>query len=254
MSMLQDAHIHLQSAGDEAEKIASLADGQGVGRFFCNGVSPSDWGRVRSLADSFKCVVPFFGVHPWYVDDAPQGWETELERYLESPNSRMGEIGLDGAKKDVDFSRQREIFAAQLDIAVRMKKSFTVHCVNAWDAFLEEIASRGSDVSFMIHWFSGSAEVAEQLVARGAYISFSPRLLYERAKKHRAVFDAMPIDRILLETDYPYLPGMKEGEVVEASKYFEWLSALYGIAARLKNMDERELIDKVWDNGTIFLH
>lgn len=253
--MFQDAHIHLQNGGLQTAKILSDAREQRCGRFFCNGSAPSDWNEVRDLAASSGTIVPFYGVHPWYVDEARDGWDAALLERLKDPKARIGEIGLDSAKKELDINKQREVFSRQIDIAVETGRSFAVHCVHAWEMLVEELDMRkGKLPGFMIHWFSGSPEVARELVRRGAYLSFSPRLLYERAKRHRAAFDAVPLERILLETDYPYLPDAVSGDAETADKYFEWLKALYGIAAHLKSTDEESFIDKVWENGTIFLH
>ena len=253
--MMQDAHIHLQDCPEEADKISAEAAGRRVGRFFCNGTSAQDWPKVMEMAGSYGNIIPFFGVHPWQADKTVEGWDKKLIGYLASDGSCIGEIGLDAAKKDIDLARQREVFTRQLDIAVEFNKPFAIHCVQAWDVLLEELRMRKDNkLSFMVHWFSGSPEIASELIRLGGYISFSPKLLYERALKHRASFSVTPVDRILLETDYPYTPNSGGPEKPEASKYFEWLSSLYGIAARLKNMDEKTFEQKVWDNGTVFLH
>jgi TatD DNase family protein len=253
--MLQDAHIHLQDCPEEAVRISAEAAGRGVGRFFCNGTRPRDWPEVMELADSHGNIIPFFGVHPWHADKTADGWDKKLIEYLTLPGSRIGEIGLDGAKKNISPARQLEVFTRQLDIAVEFKRPFTVHCVQAWDVLLEEIGMRkDKKLSFMVHWFSGSPETAAELIKLGGYISFSPRLLYERALKHRASFDSTPLDRILLETDYPHTPDPGSAGRPGESKYFEWIRSLYGIAARLKKLDEKTFEQKVWDNGTVFLH
>ena len=242
---MQDAHIHLQDSGAEADKILTSAKARRVGMFFCNGTSTDDWPKVKSLADSCDGVVPFFGIHPWSADRAVNGWDDILVKYLSDPKACIGEIGLDKAKKNVDFEKQREIFTRQLDIAIELRRPFAVHCVQAWDTLVEEIRRRtDKNICFMVHWFSGSPETAAELIKLGAYISFSPRLIYERALKHRESFSATPINKVLLETDYPYLPDAIARNTQDAEKYFEWLGALYGIAARLKNMETEAFEDK----------
>lgn len=253
--MLQDAHMHLQDAVTEARQILATAAKNGVGRFFCNSTGPSDWEEVRELARSHASVVPFFGVHPWFIDKARDGWDVRLKEYLQDGASRVGEIGLDRARRSVSFGEQAAIFARQLDIAAEMKKPFTVHCVQAWDCLLAELAGHiAGRVPFIVHWFSGSPEVALELVAAGAYISFSPRLLDEGAEKHRASFARVPVERILLETDYPYMPDVEKERIPGAEEYFTALESLYECASRIKGIRGDEFARKVWDNGTIFLH
>lgn len=252
--MLQDAHIHLQDCGRRAEEILHAARERGVGRFFVNATSPYDWSEVRDLSERYRGVVPFFGVHPWYIDRVRDGWEEKLKRFLKLPGSCVGEIGLDGARTDIDFGLQQVVFTRQLDIAMKLRKPFAVHCVQAWDTLLYELRKRsGSLPTFTLHWFSGSPEVALELTKLGGYISVSTRLLYERAIKQRASFDATPADRLLLETDYPYTPDKAEGPGEDAAKYFEWLTALYGMAAKRKEMDDKTFAKRIWDNGTVLL-
>ncbi len=256
--MLQDAHIHIQDAGPEGEKILRGAARNGVGRFFCNGATPSDWEAVKSLSRSCDGVVPFFGVHPWYIDEAVPDWEKTLAGYLSDTAARIGEIGLDRAKRGISFERQLEVFRTQLDIASEMQRPFTVHCVQAWDALLQELHRRvpraGHKTPFIIHWFSGSPEVAGDLVKLGAYISFSPRLIDAVGGKQEESFRQVPADRILLETDYPYMPGAPSGVMTDAQSYFSTLHSLYKGAAALKGMREDEFTRRVWDNGTVFVY
>jgi TatD DNase family protein len=253
--MLQDAHIHLQDAGTEGRQILEAASGNGVGRFFCNGAAPSDWEELNGLARSHESVVPFFGVHPWFIGKAGNGWDARLKEYLRDGASRVGEIGLDKARRAVPFAEQTVFFARQLELAAEMKKPFAVHCVQAWDALLEELTRHiAGSVPFIVHWFSGSPETALELVKAGAYISFSPRLLEESAERHRASFGRVPVGRILLETDYPYMPGVEKGRIPSPGRYFTVLRSLYECAARLKGMDGDEFSRKVWDNGTVFVH
>jgi len=254
--MLQDAHIHLQDARPEAARILRDSPARGVGRFFCNGSSPSDWDGVKAFAGSYGSVVPFYGVHPWYADEAGSGWEEDLRARLASGNSCIGEIGLDRARKSVDFGKQLGIFGRQLDIAFETAKPFAVHCVQAWETLLGELSSRDNRrcPPFIVHWFSGSPEVAAELTRLGAYISFSPRLLDEGAEKHRGSFVKVPLERILLETDYPYTPGAGKGEAAPPEEYFRTLEALYAAAANLRGISGEEFTKKVWDNGTVFVH
>lgn len=251
--MLQDAHIHLQDAGEQARRILTAAAESGVGRFFCNAAALSDWEEVGALARDFESVVPFFGIHPWYAGGAPDGWDARLKERLQDKASRVGEIGLDKARRTVNFEKQTEIFRKQLDIAVQTKKPFAVHCVLAWETLIAELAGHvAGRVPFIVHWFSGSPEMALELVKAGGYISFSTRLLDKGAQKHRASFDRVPIDRILLETDYPYMPDVKKGQIPGAEEYFAALTALYECASRLKGISADELARKVWNNGTVF--
>lgn len=254
--MLQDAHIHLQDAGTEGLRILREAPAARAGRFFCNGSSPSDWEEVRAIAESSEAAVPFYGVHPWYINEAGTGWEEKLREYLTPGRSCVGEIGLDKARGKADFDKQLHIFARQLDVASSLNKPFAVHCVQAWEALLAELARHGAKglPPFIIHWFSGSPEVAAELVRLGAYISFSPRIMDEGPSRQRDSFARVPVERILLETDYPYMPGAKKGAAPTADGYFNMLRSLYSCAAGLKDIAGEVFENRIWDNGTVFVH
>lgn len=253
--MLRDAHIHLQDAKGFGEKILLASSARGVGEFFCNGSAPSDWSAVKGLADRFDSVVPFFGVHPWYLDEAGEGWEKALRTYINGPRAGIGEIGLDRAKRKSKPEDQEAIFRRQVEIAIERDLPFTIHCVRAWEALLNELIRQKFDrrrsPPFIVHWFSGSPETALELAKLGAYISFSPRLIDDISGRERESFLRLPAERVLLETDYPYMPGVREPGVED---YFSTLESLYRYAAKLKGMREDEFIKTVWNNGTVFVH
>jgi TatD DNase family protein len=253
--MLQDAHVHLQDVepGSGLGYILSRAREHGVGRFFCNAAAPSDWEAVRAIAGGRDDVVPFFGIHPWHADEAADGWDEKLLAYLGTPGSKVGEIGLDRAKRGTDFELQKKIFGKQLEIARKLRRPFVVHCVDAWGPLMEML--RGSEVKgipFIVHWFSGSRDIAAELIKLGGYISFSSRLTETGAEKTISAFKDVPVGRILLETDFPYMAGVPKDKTPTVEMYFQSLSALYGCAARLKDMEEREFAETVWENGTAF--
>jgi TatD DNase family protein len=253
--MLQDAHLHLQDVepGSDLGYILSHAREHGVGRFFCNASAPSDWGAVRAIADGRDDVVPFFGVHPWYADEAIPDWDEKLLAYLGTARSKVGEIGLDRAKRGADFELQKKIFGRQLEIVRRLRRPFVVHCVDAWGPLIEMLhGSETKGIPFIVHWFSGSRDIAAELIKLGGYISFSSRLADEGAEKTISAFKDVPVGRILLETDFPYMAGVPKDEAPTVEMYFQSLSALYSCAARLKGMEEPEFAETVWENGTAF--
>lgn len=254
--ILQDCHIHLLDAGNSGRAVLESARKRGIGRFFCNSASPADWAAVKELASSENDIVPFYGIHPWYCDEISARWEEDLEKLLADAKACIGEIGLDRSERRVDsFESQRMVFRRQLDIAAGMHKPFTIHCVKAWDALLEELRVRSPFTApFIAHRFTGSVDVAAQLLKLGAYLSFSPSLLDENSLRSRAVFAGVPAERLLFETDYPYLPGYRSGVYPDSNEYFSALDALYRRSAVLRGVAIEEFSSRVWDNGTVFVH
>lgn len=253
--MLQDAHIHLQDVADAALRERMLAAGpvSGTGRFFCSATSPDDWDAVADLARQHAGVVPFFGLHPWFVDKAKAGWEDGLVKRLRQGARRagVGEIGLDYRTGKPGSAAQTGAFAAQLDIARACNCPVAIHCVDAWGALLKELRAHPMEkVPFMVHLFSGSAEVLAELIELGAYLSFSTAIVQGAPARVIDAFGRTPLDRLLLETDYPYVRS-KSGEL--PTDHGALLKTIYEEAARRKGVG-REVFEKaVWDNGTLFV-
>lgn len=256
--MLQDAHAHLQAVTDKdgLTKTLSGLSQNSVGRIFCNATSPGDWDAVRAFAGRYTEVVPFYGVHPWFAGNLEAGWEKRLATYLEKGPSGIGEIGLDRAKeKETGLDVQLEVFEKQISIAFVLKKPFVLHCVDAWGAVTGPLKSRGAGkLPFIVHSFSGSKEVMSELIGLGAYLSFSLKLVEKRYKKIHEAFMAAPLERLLLETDFPYAPGSVSKMPAKPGDYFDCVKRVYGIAAELKGIGGEELERRVWENGTVFVH
>jgi TatD DNase family protein len=256
--MLQDGHAHLQSVTDKegmCRILAALSENK-VGRIFCNATSPEDWESVSGFASKYKEVIPFYGIHPWFADKLEDGWHKRLVTYLEKPPSGIGEIGLDRAKEtEIGFEIQREVFEKQLSIAFVLNKSFTLHCVDAWGAVIESLkVRRAGKLPFIVHSFSGSKEVLADIIKLGGYVSFSLKLVEKRYKKISEAFLAAPLERLLLETDFPYAPGAVSKVPARPEDYPDCVKRLYEIAARLKGVEAGKLEKAVWENGTVFLH
>ena len=251
--MLQDAHIHLQDVKEYKYKnsILSGLPSEKVGRFFCNATSPDDWQIVRDLALNNDNVVPFFGVHPWFIEKIKPGWDTELTKFIQDPNSGIGEIGLDRLKKEIDFEKAKTVFDRQLEIAALFKKPVTIHCIDAWGEMVETLKRYDQkDLTFMAHAFNSSEEVVKELLKLNGYISFPLKYLEGRSQGLLEVFRIFPNERLLLETDFPYFSNSS----AISEEYFRIISRLYKTAAEIKKINEEQFRKIIWENGTIFLH
>lgn len=206
--MLLDSHNHLQSArfGKSAGDLIAEMKAAGISGCVVNGTRESDWEAVRNIAREFPDFVrPAYGVHPWFADTAEQGWEKRLKRFLiDNPLASVGEIGIDGWVDSPALGVQLEVFSKQVAIAVELDRVMTVHCLKAWDELFQMMDQVDAwPEKFLMHSFGGSIEVAERLLKRGAWFSFSGYFLQTRKRKVLEVFKRLPKDRILLETDAP---------------------------------------------------
>lgn len=202
-----DAHCHYQFA-ELPYTAVELARREGVTWAMVNGSAPVDWPDVLALFQRDPRNLPAFGLHPWDVSTAPSDWLEALHRFLvATPQASIGEVGLDQWIKDYDIVAQEKALRAQLSLAVELDRPVTIHCVKAMDSLLvilrsETLPRRG----FLLHSWNGPAEWVPELVSLGAYFSFSAHHLQPRKIHLRQQFaQAIPMERILIETDAPAL-------------------------------------------------
>lgn len=206
--MLFDSHNHLQSAkfGKPAAELIAGMRAAGISGCVANATREADWEAVAALAREFSgFVFPAYGIHPWFADTAEEGWGERLrERLLADPAASVGEAGVDGWVDSPRMEVQIPVFVKQAEIAAELGRAMTVHCLKAWEPLFEAMDRAAAwPEKFLMHSFGGSAEVAERLLKKGAWFSFSGHFLHPRKAKVLEVFRKLPADRILLETDAP---------------------------------------------------
>jgi TatD DNase family protein len=253
-----DAHLHLQHIPDRRvlETIFREAPSRGIRQFFCNAIKLEDCETLSEIASEYDSVVPFYGIHPWEARNQPGNWDAELEKCIREPFCGVGEIGLD-KKKDPDLSGQVEVFTRQLEMAKEHKKPVMIHCVQAWGEMLPILRKNSSGLRFLIHSFRGSEEILAELMKLGAFVTFSWKLFHQKygetPEKVAALIKKVPADRLLLETDFPYI-GEKCFSTLTAEQYFECIKDTYATAAQLLGMSLKQLEEQVERNGKAFLH
>jgi len=202
-----DSHCHLQDLRFEGDVtvIMERSRQEGISQMLCCGTKPSDWSAVEQFASKYSEIIPAFGIHPWYVDEVGGEWKDLLRRYLGSnPNAAVGEIGLDFVVSPRRDDLQVEIFLDQMRVAKEFSRPVSVHCVRAWGRLLEVLEHIGEEMHGMvIHSFSGSPEIARQLLKFGVYFSFSAAITKPDYKRAADLVQAVPLDHLLIETDAP---------------------------------------------------
>ena len=216
---LIDTHTHLDGFARRGELPAVLmrAREAGVTEMISIGTDSEDWALIRELAVAHPGVVHFtVGLHPCSVRE---NWAVEVAQIeafwaAEKNPVALGECGLDrfhlpkddAARADLVFAWQKAAFAVQLEIARRLACPVVVHSRGAFAETVAMIDASGVDWTRVVfHCFSeGPAEMAE-LVKRGAFGSFTGVLTYKNAENVRAAAQTQGLDRLMLETDAPYL-------------------------------------------------
>ncbi|MDF7826264.1 TatD family hydrolase [Pontiellaceae bacterium B12227] len=204
---LFDAHNHVQDDRlfPDLGKVMKRAADAGVVKMGVKGCCEDDWPRVIQIMETYPGTYPSFGLHPWFIADRSAGWFQTLETLLtEYPSAAVGEIGIDHAIEERDDADQEKVFLQQMELARKLDRPASIHCRRAWGRLIELLDQFGElPRGMLIHCFGGSAEIATELVKRGAYISFSGSITRPNARKAGPAIRAVPDDRILIETDAP---------------------------------------------------
>ncbi len=197
-----DAHAHLDFPEFDADRDAVLerAQARGVRGVVVPGVDEASWERARRLGFPY-CV----GVHPqWLQEDERDPAAIEAALRADPGAVGVGETGLD-ARVDVPAERQRAVFEAHLRAAAARSLPVVLHVVGRHGAALA-ILERHAPLRGMVHGFSGAPEVARRYLALGLHLSFGGLVTRPRALKARAAATAVPLERLLVETDSPSAP------------------------------------------------
>lgn len=246
-----DAHIHIQDikVSGEIDRFLDHQRISGQVRFFNCSITPADWPVVKDLSQKNNQLLPFFGIHPWFSDLADEAAFQKLEEYLSWPAAFAGEMGLDRSRKNVDLSLQIDVFSRQLELACRYQKPFALHCVRAWDDALRLIKKYAPGLKFLAHSFYAPMQVAHEIHEMGGFFSVPVKEFLRPKDGFCDVFQKLPLERILLESDFPYQLKWTTPE-----DYRNELDQGYQIAASWKGLDVNEFVRIINDNGTIFTH
>ena len=207
--MLFDSHAHYNDSKFDEDRFALLDKMQehGVGYIMNVSDSMESIKKVLEIAEKYPYVYASVGVHPAACGDLKEDDMDILRSYKNHKKVRaIGEIGLDYYWADVARDIQKKWFARQLELAKELKLPVIIHDRDAHEDCMDILrASSARDIGGIFHCYSGSAEMAREILSWGMYIAFGGTLTFSNAKKTVAVAEYVPLDRIVLETDCPYL-------------------------------------------------
>ena len=204
-----DTHCHLFLLDREPPEVVETARAAGVDRLICVGVDAPTSRRSLELADSLSGVFATAGLHPHDASTLDDRLGAELEEMLLDPRCvGVGETGLDHFRMHSPAEEQERVFRLHIDLARESGKPLVVHVRDAWPDVLR-VLEEGSAERVVIHCFSGDADVARECVARGYYLSFAGNVTYPKNDHLRQAARTTPLDRLLVETDSPFLAPQK---------------------------------------------
>lgn len=247
--MLFDTHAHLDDRrfNEDREALLSALPGQGVGLLMNPGCDLDSSRAACGLARRISWIYAAVGSHPDAADQMGPALLEEYRRLVqENPKVKaIGEIGLDYHYEDVPRAQQLSCFRAQMALARELDLPVIVHEREA-HADGMRVVEEFPEVTGVFHCFSGSVELAKWLVDRGWYIGFTGVITFKNARRLVEVAQAIPLDRMVIETDCPYMaPEPFRGRRNDPGYVYRMAQRL----AELRGLPVEEMEAITWENG-----
>ena len=253
--MIFDSHAHYNDSKFDGERdalLSRLLSGD-VGAIVNASVNPGDSRLSLKLSEAYPQIYAAVGIHPSDVEKVGklESAIAETETLAAHPKAvAIGEIGLDYYWEPYDKQKQKDFFFAQLELARKLSMPVVIHDRDA-HGDTDEILEKYTDVKAVLHSFSGSGEWAKELVRDGRYISFSGVLTFKNARKTVEAAKVVPLERILIETDAPYLaPTPLRGSINNSGNLIYVASVL----ADIKCVSLDEILDITFENACRFFN
>ncbi len=242
---MTDTHAHLDACAEPAEALVARARAAGVERIVSVGSGLDSCRTTLAIAAREHGVFAALGIHPHQAGDDDAGRLDELRELLGDERAvAVGETGLDFYRDYAPHDRQRELFARQLELAAELGKAVVVHTRAASDETAE--ALEGFEGTVVLHCFS-APELLPVALERGYYVSFAGNVTYPSAEELREAVRLVPSDRLLVETDSPYLsPQPRRGRPNEPANVVHTVAAL----AEARGEDADQLANRLDANAT----
>jgi TatD DNase family protein len=202
------AHLHFPGFDDDREAVLARARAAGVRRMVTIGTDAETCGAALALAEREPDVWATAGVHPHDAAESDEAAVAEVERLAAAPRVvAIGEIGLDFFRNLSPPETQERVLRRFLALARRLHKPVVLHCRDAHARILAILADeRVADVGGVMHCFSGDVEIARRCLDLGLLISLAGPVTYPNARALPAVARFVPADKLVVETDCPFLP------------------------------------------------
>jgi TatD DNase family protein len=249
---LIDTHAHLDDEalhGDLAG-VLERAESAGVVRIVSIATSAASTRSCIELAGQHSMLAASAGIHPNHaVEAGPTDWDEVCRKAADNHVVGIGETGLDRHWDTTPFAMQEDYFARHLELSRRLRKPLIIHCREAEadvERMLREDHDRNGPILGIMHSFTGNLALAQACLGMGLYISFAGMLTYKNSRALRDVAAQLPLDRLLVETDSPYLsPVPKRGQRNEPANVAHTAACL----ATVKSVGLAELATRTTANA-----
>jgi TatD DNase family protein len=235
-----DTHAHLDACAQPADDLVARAQEVGVERIVSVGSGLDSCRETLGIARRHEGVFAALGIHPHQAADPDAAAVEELRELLADPRAvAVGETGLDHYRDYAPRNRQLELFARQLELAAEFGKTVVIHTRAASDETAAALADFVGAV--VLHCFS-APELMPVALERGYYVSFAGNVTYPKAAELREAARAVPRERLLAETDSPYLsPQLRRGRPNEPANVVHTVAALAEARGEREDDLERQL-------------
>ena len=249
--MIFDTHCHLNSEEllSKIDEVLESAKKVGVDKFLVIGWDKESSFKAVELAHKYKEIYAAIGFHPTDIDGVSDEDYKETMALVDDPKVvAVGEIGLDyhWVKDPAQREKQKQWFIKQIDFANEHKKPISIHNREAFEDCLNILKEHRPLYSGVMHCYSGSVESLRDVLDLGLYIGLDGPLTFTNAKTPKEVCEAVPLDRLLVETDSPYLsPHPLRGTVNEPKN----IALVIDEITRIKGLSKKHILDVIYQNS-----
>ena len=255
--LLVDSHAHLDDTDFDPDRVAVIDRARDAGLRYIlvagGGTGPDRLDSPLAIAESHDWIFASVGVHPHEARHFSDSHAEKILQLARHPKVvAVGEIGLDYHYDHSPRDVQKQVLIRQMELARELHLPIIIHCRDAWADLREVVAAHwhSAGLGGILHCFTGSHEDARAFLDWGFLISFAGNLTFKKAENLREVAAVIPLDRLLTETDCPYLaPVPNRGKRNEPA----YVRAVTQELARLRNVTEEELARAVLVNFEEFL-
>ena len=249
--MIFDTHCHLNDEKllPRVDEVIKDAKETGVARFLVVGWDKESSICAVKLAEQYDCVYAAIGFHPENIFDVTEEDFQETMKYINHPKVvAVGEIGLDyhWTKDPIGRELQKEWFIKQIDFANEHKMPISIHNREAFQDSLQILKEHRPLYGGVMHCYSGSVELLKEVLDLGLYIGLDGPLTFLNAKTPKEVCEEVPLDRLLTETDSPYLAPHPLRGTVNEPKNLGWI---VNEMARIKGLSKKHIMDVTYNNA-----
>lgn len=246
--MIFDTHAHYDSGAFNADRFTTLeaVHAAGVGLIVNPGCELRSSQLALGLAENFDFVYAAVGIHPEDMGECDPEDLAKIRELAEHPKCvAIGEVGLDYYWDASRKEEQKLLFRQQIELAIELCKPIIVHDREAHQDSLD-LVREYPEARGVFHCYSGSAEMAQELLKRGWYLGFDGPITYKNARKAIEVLEICPTDRMLIETDSPYLSPVPQRGKRNDSRNLRYV---IDKIAEVKSLTAQQVEGITWENG-----